>query len=126
MLADTVSFQKDLEAVSTLGSGLLTQADLDLLLGIDPNELVTSFTSDYVEVSDLVTWVVVPLIGFLILLTLIMLMLQNMQCGLVLAYLYAYLNSNQAKKDLEIIRLWEKLVTEEKAIKELKKKIVDN
>ncbi|GMN45045.1 hypothetical protein TIFTF001_014238 [Ficus carica] len=44
MLAKTVSFQKDLEAASALGSGLLTQVDLDLLLSVDPNELVTSFT----------------------------------------------------------------------------------
>lgn len=45
MLADTVSLQNDLEAASTLGSGLLTQADLDMLLSIDPNELVMSFSS---------------------------------------------------------------------------------
>lgn len=55
-------------------------------------------------------------------------MLQNMQMqrGLVLAYLNAHLKSNQVKKDLETIGLRQKLAIEEKAMKELKKKLVDS
>ena len=55
-----------------------------------------------------------------------MLMLRNMQRGLLLAYLYAQLKNNQVKKDLKIIGLQKKLATEEKAMKELKKKLVDS
>ncbi|GMN53899.1 hypothetical protein TIFTF001_023029 [Ficus carica] len=62
----------------------------------------------------------------LILLTLVMLMLRNVQRGLLLTYLYAQLKNNQVKKNLEIIGLREKLATKEKALKELKKKLVDN
>ena len=52
MLADMVSLQNDLEAVFALGSGLLTQADLDLFLGVDLNKLVTSITGGLIQVSD--------------------------------------------------------------------------
>ena len=48
MLVNMVFLQKDFKTISALGSGLLTQADLDLL----SNELVTSFTNGSVQVSD--------------------------------------------------------------------------
>ncbi|GMN47510.1 hypothetical protein TIFTF001_016684 [Ficus carica] len=80
MMTGILNIQKDIEHASAHGSGLLTEADFDLFLSVDPNELVQTFTG----------------------------------CSI------------QAKKDIEIIGLQEKLVTEEKAMKEPKKKLVDS
>lgn len=49
-----------------------------------------------------------------------------MQCGLLVSYRCAQIEKLVVKKDQEIDELRTKLLTEEKAVKDLKKKLADN
>ena len=56
-----------------------------------------------------------------------MLLLQNTQRGLIVTYHFAQLQESLEERDREIAELLrDKLSTDEKAMKELKKKLVDN
>lgn len=52
VLRDLVSLQADLEAASQLGLRMLPHTDLDLLLNLNPHELIDAFFGRLIQVGD--------------------------------------------------------------------------
>ncbi|GMN33199.1 hypothetical protein TIFTF001_004021 [Ficus carica] len=93
ILPDLVSLQADLEAASQLGLRMLTQTDLDLLLNLNPHELIDTFIGRSI---------------------------QNLQYGLVLAYCFVGEDSGKlANEEKNVVELKQKLLEHEVSLKRL-------